>query len=66
MRLREFMDVDAHMLALKDEIDAIKLVVRNINRHNADVEYERAHKRLMAAQVELQLLAKPVNNSRAS
>lgn len=66
MRLLEFMDVDAHMLALKDEIDAIKQVVRSINRRNAGVEYERAHKRLMAAQVELQLLAKPVTNSPAS
>lgn len=60
------MDVDQHMLALKDEIDAIKQVVRSINRRNAGVEYDRAHKRLIAAQVELQLLAKPVTNSPVS
>ena len=64
--MREFMDVDAHMLALRDEIDAIKRVVRNINRRNAGVDYERAHKRLMAAQVELQLLAKPVTRTPVS
>lgn len=59
MRLEEFIDVDRHMLALKDEIDAITVMVRQLNRRRAGVEYERAHKRLMAAQVELELLSRP-------
>lgn len=66
MRLREFMDVDQHMLALKDEIDAIRATVRQLNRRKAGAEYMRARKRLMAAQVELQLLAKPMTSSLAS
>lgn len=66
MRLREFMDVDKHMLALKDEIDAITVMVRQINRRNAGAEYERAYRRMLAAQAELQLLAKPARHSPAS
>lgn len=63
MRLREFMDVDAHMLALKDEIDAITVIVRQLNRRNAGAEFERAQKRLMTAQAKVALLAKPVTHT---
>lgn len=63
MRLREFVDVDAHMRALKDEIDAITVMVRNINRRNASVAYEQAQKRLRTAQAKVALLAKPVTHT---
>ena len=66
MRLREFMDVDGHMLALKDEIDAIARMVRHLNRQQAGREFNRAQKRLAAAQVKLELLAKPVRSTPAS
>ena len=51
---------------VKDEIDAIKVAVRQINRRDAAVEFERAQKRLMTAQAKVELLAKPVTHSLAS
>jgi hypothetical protein len=66
MRLREFLDVDRHMLALKDEINALTVLVRQLNRKHAQGDYERAQKRLAAAQVELELLSRPVKLTPAS
>jgi len=59
MRLREFMDVDRHMLALKDEIDAITVVVRQMRERRASGDVDAAEARLTAARKQLQQLSRP-------
>jgi len=64
MRLVEVIYVDEAMQKLVDEIDAIRMMVRDINRRNASKDYASAYRRLMAAQVELQQFARSAPNVR--
>lgn len=66
MRLIEVIDVDEAMRKLVDEIDAIRVMVRDINRRNAGKDYERAYRRFAAAEVELQQLARPISKTLVS